>query len=298
MFIVFLILLVVILFLVARILKIPKFGNMVLITGGVKTGKSTMSVWLAVRQYWRQLRKYYILNYFIYPVFHWIPFGIFKRMRKREKPLFYSNIPVAIKNYVPLTLSLIQRKERFRYGSVIYICESSLVADSQAIKDAYVNEGMLLLNKLIAHETKGGYIFYDTQSIMDNHYAVKRCLSSYFYIHHMRKIPFFCLAWVRELKFSEDNNVAVNTFDTDVEDTLKLVIIPKRVWRYFDCYCYSVLTDHLPVVDKTVQVIPFGDRKARKIISFKKYRTIPAEFIDNGEPAVKEAKDGEAKAKD
>lgn len=286
MWVVILILAVVVLFLIARVLKIPKFGNMVLVTGGVKTGKSTMSVWLAVRQYWRQLRKFYILNYVIYPAFHWLPFGACKRMKKREKPLFYSNIPIAVKNFVPLTLSLIQRKERFRYGSVIYICESSLVADSQAIKDGYVNEGMLLLNKLIAHETKGGYIFYDTQSIMDNHYAVKRCLSSYFYIHHMRKIPFFCLAWVRELKFSEDNNVAVNTFETDVEDTLKLVIIPKRVWKYFDCYCYSVLTDHLPVVDQTVYVEPRGDRKARKIISFKHYRTIPENFIDNGEKEV------------
>ncbi len=272
-----------VLFLVFRILKIPKFGNMTLVTGGVKTGKSTMSVWLAVRQYKRQLRKYYVMNYVFYPVFHRLPFPACKRMKKREKPLFYSNIPIAIKGYVPLTLSLIERRERFRYGSVIYVCESSLVADSQAIKDALVNEEMLLLNKLIAHETKGGYIFYDTQSIMDNHYAVKRCLSSYFYIHHMRKIPFFCLAWVRELKFSEDNS-AVNTFDSDVEDTLQLVIIPKRVWKLFDCYCYSVLTDDLPVVDQTVEVLPLGDRKARKIISFRNYKSIPKEFLDLERP--------------
>lgn len=279
MFWVILIVSIVVIFLVSKILKIPKFGNMVLVTGGVKTGKSTMSVWLAVRQYWRQLRKYYIYNYVIYPAFHWIPAGIFKRMKLREKPLFYSNIPIAVKNFVPLTLDLIERRQRFRYGSVIYVCESSLVADSQAIKDALVNEEMLLLNKLIAHETKGGYIFYDTQSIMDNHYAVKRCLSSYFYIHHMRKIPFFCLAWVRELKFSEDNS-AVNTFDTDVEDTLQLVIIPKKVWKLFDCYCYSVLTDHLAVVDQTVHVEQYGDKKARRIISFRNYKSIPKEFID------------------
>lgn len=258
---------------------------MTLVTGGVKTGKSTMSVWLAVRQYWRQLRKYYILNYVIYPAFHRIPFGPFRRMRRREKPLFYANIPIAVKNFVPLTLDLLERRQRFRYGSVIYVCESSLVADSQAIKDALVNEEMLLLNKLIAHETKGGYIFYDTQSIMDNHYAVKRCLSSYFYIHHMRKIPFFCLAWVRELKFSEDNS-AVNTFDTDVEDTLQLVIIPKKVWKLFDCYCYSALTDGLPVVDRTVPVFKYGDKKARKIVSFRNYKSIPKEFID-GKPESK-----------
>ena len=278
---------IVVIFLIAKILKIPKFGNMTLVTGGVKTGKSTMSVWLAVRQYWRQLRKYYILNYVIFPAFHWMPFKVCKRMKKREKPLFYSNIPIAVKNFVPLTHSLIERTERFRYGSVIYVCESSLVADSQAIKNPLVNEEMLLLNKLIAHETKGGYIFYDTQSIMDNHYAVKRCLSSYFYIHPMRKIPFFCLAWVRELKFSEDNS-AVNTFETDVEDTLMLVIIPKKVWKLFDCYCYSALTDHLPVVDQTVPVFKYGDKKARRIISFRHYQSIPKEFIDERkEPEAK-----------
>ena len=116
MFWIVLILSIVVLFLVLKVLKIPKFGNMVLITGGVKTGKSTMSVWLAVRQYWRQLRKYYIYNYVLYPAFHWIPAGPFKRMKLREKPLFYANIPIAIKNFVPLTLDLIERRERFRYG--------------------------------------------------------------------------------------------------------------------------------------------------------------------------------------
>ena len=266
------------LFLLWRILKIPKFGNMTLVTGGVKTGKSTMSIWLSVRQFWRQKRKWWIYNNIMYPAFHWIPMKIFKGMKKKEKPLYYSNIPVDIKDYVPLTTDLIERRKRFRYGSVIYMCESSLVADSQCIKDPIINEEMLLLNKLIAHETKGGYLFYDTQSIGDNHYAVKRCLSTYFYIHHMRKIPFFCLAWVRELKYSEDG-AEVNTFESDVEDSLKLVIIPKKVWKLFDCYCYSALTDHLPVVDTTV---PVGkDKKARKLITFRNYKTIPKEFIDN-----------------
>lgn len=267
------------LFLLYKIMKIPKFGNMTLITGGVKTGKSTMSVWLATRQYWRQKRKYYIYNYIIYPMFFWWNTKWAKRMKRKEKPLFYSNIPIAIKGYTPLTTDLIERKTRYRYGSVIYVCESSLVADSQHIKDPLVNEEMLLMNKLIAHETKGGYLFYDTQSISDNHYAVKRCLSSYFYIHHMRKIPFFCLAWVRELKFSEDNS-AVNTFDTDIEDTLQLVIIPKSVWKMFDCYCYSVLTDNLPIEERKITITKRDNKKAHKIVTFRKYATIPKEFTD------------------
>lgn len=271
---------VLLLFFWFKIRKIPKFGNMVLVTGGVKTGKSTMSVWLAYRQYRRQLRKYYILNYIIYPVFHKLPFKWCKRLKKREKPLFYANVPVNIEGYVPITFELLERTKRFRYGSVIYLCETSLVCDSQCIKDALLNERMLLLCKLIAHETKGGYMFLDTQSISDNHYAVKRTLSTYFYIHHTVKIPFFCLSWVRELKFSEDNS-AVNTFEEDVEKTLQLVIIPKKVWKLFDCYCYSVLTDHLPVVDQTVDVEELEDKKARKIVSFRDYQSIPKEFLDN-----------------
>lgn len=275
---------IVILCFTAHIFKIPKFGNMVLVTGGVKTGKSTMSVWLACRQYWRQRRKWWIYNHLIYPMFHKLPYPRFKLMKPKEEPLFYANIPVAVKGYTPLTRDLIQRKTRFRYGSVIYVCESSLVADSMSYKNDLLSESMLLLNKLIAHETRGGYIFYDTQSAHDNHYAVRRCLSQYFYIHHMTKwIPFFCVAWVREMKYSgsDDGNGEVNVYSDDVEQTLRAVVIPKSVWRRFDCYCYSIFTDHLKVEERTKLVRKWDRKKARKIISFKNYQTIEKRFIDD-----------------
>ena len=73
----------------------------------------------------------------------------------------------------------------------------------------------------------------------------------------------------------------MNTFDDDVEKTLQLVIIPKRVWKLFDCYCYSVLTDDLPVVDQTVDVELLQDKKARRIVSFREYQSIPAKYLDN-----------------
>ena len=188
----------------------------------------------------------------------------------KDRPLLYSNIPLLIP-YVPLTEELLKRQARFVYGSVIYVCESSLVADSMAYKDDFVNEQLLLFNKLIAHETKGGYLFYDTQSIGDNHFAIRRCLSTYFYIHHSIKwVPFFVIAYVREMKFSDDNS-AVNTFETDIEDTLQRVIIPKKVWKMYDCYCYSSLTDDLPVV--AAEVVS-KSLKARNVISFKKFKNL------------------------
>lgn len=253
----------VLLFLRFKVFKIPKCGNMTLVTGGIKTGKSTMSVHLAVKTYRRNRRKVVFANFF-------------RRLFRRptvEMPLLYSNIPLAVP-YVPLTLDLLERKERFRYKSVAYVCEASLVAGSMDYKDGELNDQLLLLNKLFAHETKGGSIFYDTQSISDNHFAVKRCLSTYFYIHHTVKIPFFCLMWLREMKFSEDNST-MNTLDSDVEESLKLYIVPKRVWKYFDCYCYSVLTDSLPVNDKLITLgrkprfVKRSKLKAHNIISFK-----------------------------
>ena len=248
------------------ILKIPKCGNMVLVTGGVKTGKTTLSVRLVYKTWKKQVLKVRIQN-LLGKTFKALRFKKFANYKKKPLPLIYSNIPIDLP-YVPLTQELIKREERFVYGSVIYVCESSLLADSMSFKDEYVNEQLLLLNKLIAHETRGGYLFYDTQSIGDNHYAVKRCLASYFYIHHAVKIPFFVLMYVRELKYSDDNS-AVNTFDDDIEEGLKLVVVPKSTWRMFDCYCYSALTDHLPVNDKTVKPTSL---KATSIITFKKFK--------------------------
>lgn len=250
--------------------KIPRVGNMVLITGGIKTGKSMLSVRLAVKLYRQQLFKWYVHNGLQY----------LKRKSKRkykEKPLLYSNIPLKTK-YVPLTNDLLSRKERFTYGSICYICESSLVADSMSYKDDELNERLLLFNKLFAHETHGGTVIYDTQSISDNHYACKRCLSTYLHIHHTIKIPLFpfVIMYLREMYYSDDGNVT-NTQDSDVEDDLKITLVPKATWKLYDRYCYSVLTDNLPIDSGEIDNKNCKDLKARRIISFKKFKTIKGE---------------------
>lgn len=131
--------------------------------------------------------------------------------------------------YVPLTDDLLLRKKRFVYGSVVYCQEASLVADSQLIRDMDINQLLLLFNKLFGHETKGGILIYDTQTISDLHYSIKRSLSEYFYIHRLVKwIPFFLIAYVQENRYSEDGSI-ITTINGDVEDSgLKKVIIPKK----------------------------------------------------------------------
>lgn len=261
-YLIYFILIAVVLFFVFKFLKqfkIPRSSALTLVSGGVKCGKSTFSVAMVRSEYKRRVRAVKIRNFFA---------KIFKKPLK-ELPLVYSNVPLAMP-YVPLTDDLLLRKKRFVYGSVIYVQEASLVADSQLIRDMDINQRLLLFNKLIGHSTKGGCIIYDTQCISDIHYSVKRCLSEYFYIHHLVKfLPFFLIAYVQETRYSDDGTIILAQ-DKDAEETLKKVLISKRNWKYFDCYCYSVLTDDLAVEKNVINNnLQTQDLKARHILSFR-----------------------------
>lgn len=254
---------------VSKHFKVPKIACVSLTTGGVKSGKSTFSVYLAISTYKRIHRRWKVRK-------------VFQTLFNKpidEEPLLYSNIPLSVP-YVPITLELLQRKIRPRYGSVAYVNEASLLCDQMLYKDDELSERLTLFNKLFGHETCGGYLVYDTQCIGDVHYAVKRSLSNYFYVHHLEKrIPFFLVAKVREERYSDDTGTISNTYSEDVEENLKTVIIPKSVWKKFDAYCFSVLTDSLPVSDNVLK--GSTDLKAREIVSFRKFKTIQINEVKN-----------------
>lgn len=250
-----------------------RMGNMICVTGGIKTGKSLLCVRQAKQLIFHQRVKVFLFNhlfrYLAYPFYgfrtNW------KLKAKLPRPLLYSNIPLNVP-YIPVTKELLERKEKPVQGSVCYICEASLVADSMTFQDKILNEELLLFNKLWGHASKGGYLIYDTQSIADNHYAVKRCLNSYIYIHHMVKIPFFCLMWLREDRYSDDKNGAQSVYTEDVEEKLLFHIVPKSTFYLYDRYCYSVLTDDKPYQDKEKKKP--NSLKATFIVSFKNYLTL------------------------
>jgi len=261
-YLIYFILIAVCIFIINKVLKnfkVPKLNSLAMVTGGVKCGKSTLSVHMAINTYKKRVRSIKLKNFFR-KIFHKKPL---------EKPLLYSNVPLAI-SYVPVTLKMLLRRERFVYGSVVYLQEASLVADSQLIKDKELNNDLLLFFKLFGHETQGGTCIVDTQCIGDVHYSLKRSLSEYYYVHHLSKlIPFFLVAYVIESRYSDDGTV-ITTGEKDTEENLKRVIIPKRAWKYFDCYSYSVLTDNLPVNSNVVNNnLQTKDLKAYKITSFR-----------------------------
>lgn len=258
--IILMVLLVVVFFVVwfkiRRSYKLPKISALTLITGGVKCGKSTFAVAVAIREHRRAVRRVKFRNFI-------------RRLIGRNNfdpvPLLYSNIPLNVP-YVPITSDLLLRKSRFEYGSIIYVNEASLLADSQLIRNVKLNTDLLLFNKLIGHETKGGKLIYDTQSVSDVHYSIKRSLSEYFYIHHLRRGLFFLVAYVIENRYSDDGSV-VSISDGDVEDQkMRKVLLSKKYWKYFDCYCFSAMTDHLPVERDTVVA---DSLKCDHVLSFR-----------------------------
>lgn len=240
--------------------KVPKVGAVALVTGAVKSGKSTFSFILAYRNFKKRHRRWYFRKI------------IFRA--NEEEPLFYSNIPVKIKHYVPLSLDMIRRKTRLNYGSVTWLDEASLIADSQLWKDQLINEEIQLFMKLYGHETKGGILIYNTQSYQDLHYGFARCTSQIFFVHHTTGwLPFLGISKVRELVANVNDNT-INVVDKDLEEDLLPFWFLKTVYKKFDCYAFSYLTDDLPREDNQIDNTLCNDLKAKSIVSFRNFLTI------------------------
>lgn len=268
----YIILIFVIIFFVNKFLsrfKFPKCGAIAVFTGGVKAGKSAVSLAFALSNYKRVHRSWTISCFFV---------KFFNKFRKKqnrlplpEEPYFYSSIKLRYVKYVPLTREHLLREKRFHYKSVVFIDEASLVADSMLFKDSFINSQLLLFFKLFGHETRGGKCVFNSHCISDLHHALKRTTSEYFYVHHIsRYIPFFTLCNLREERFSEDGTT-VNNYADDVEKSLQRVLMRKKVFKKYDSFCFSSFTDNLPTdIDTDCKLLGKDDSlKMDNIVSFR-----------------------------
>lgn len=234
-----------------------------LITGAPKTGKSLLCADVAVRTYKKSHRWWWLKTH--------IPL-IKRKYYGLEEPLFYTNVIFSFKNWKnslnvagcirkphrldknirTIDIDILRRAKRLVYKSVVYIQESSLTADQQEFKDQVLNCEQSLFNKLFGHETRGGWLFYDTQNLMDNHYAIKRCVSSYIWIQKSRNfLGLFRILYVRELANSESVVGVQNNMDDDVEFSgIRKYIVWRWVYKRYDRYYFSYLTDNLPVANE------------------------------------------------
>lgn len=233
--------------------------NVVLVTGAPKTGKSAVTVHLAIKQYRKNLfmwhlgkaiwwLRYHNLN--DYPI----------------KPMLYSNIPLK-RMYNPLTVDILLRRKKVPKKSVVIIDEASLVADSMMFKRDDLNFQLLMFFKLYGHASYGGSIFLNSHTTSDLHYSIKRCIGRYLYIYQTTKYPFISISQVREMVFSDDTSI-VNDVAEDAELSMRKIIFLNRNYKKYDCFCMSVFTDGLPYEVDYDYEYKQKDLKCRQIVSF------------------------------
>ena len=255
---------VLVLYFVRKHFKRLNMPNVFLISGAVKSGKSLLSVHLAKKEIKRSVRKWYIQRFI---------FGLLGKENKLpQKPMLYSNIPLAKISYNRLTKDILLREVRIPDNSVVLMDEASLIADSMLCKDKTINNQLMLFVKLFAHYSHGGKLIIDTQSISDLHFAFKRCMNSYLYIYSRTKFPFFTLMKVREMLYSEDGSM-VNNSSEDIELSMRTIFLWNSTYRSYDKYCYSIFTDDLPYqVNYDVKTLVYKDNlKAKYIVSFQDF---------------------------
>lgn len=242
-----------------------KTPDVFMVDGGVKTGKSLVTVMLAVKQYRRNVIKMHIRNFFkrIINAFRKLRnIGKLKKGKKNkpylkydERPMLYSNMPLYNVKYNALTMDILLWNVRIPHKSVVIIDEATLLADSMTgmmkskeMKEKFdeINEVLTLFLKTFGHQTHGGACFYNSQQVIDLHFAFKRCTSTYLFVAKNRKFPFFCLLDVRELVHDESGDVT-NTITSDVDVDNRPLFVSKRWYKYYDRYYLDILTKRLPL---------------------------------------------------
>lgn len=271
-----------------------KTPDVFMVDGGVKTGKSLVTVMLAVKQYRRNIIKAHIRNFFKRIINAFRRLGNFRKLKKGKKckrylkydemPMLYSNMPLYNVKYNALTLDVLLWNVRIPHKSVVIIDEATLLADSMSgmvttkekkEKLDEINEVLTLFLKTFGHQTHGGACFYNSQQVVDLHFAFKRCTSTYLFVAKNRKYPFFCLLDVRELVHDESGDV-MNTIDKDVDVDNKPLFVSKRWYKYYDRFYLDVLTKNLPLyVDYDVIKLSQKEKiDIDKIVTLGNYKKI------------------------
>lgn len=266
---------IILLVLWVKFIKVPKLNNINFISGSLGTGKSFLTCRFGLSKfYWRVKMQNFRrkLVYYHLP----LPKRFKNKIYNEEDIQFYCDIPYDFddKNHLlkkkfklkqfdlissisqkkkiyhkcvaqQITKDHILRKKRFNYKSVVVFDEISVLIDQFDFDDKIVNEKLNLFFKLFRHETKGGLLIINSQSINDCHFSLKNCLNQYFYIHHKKKLLFGMLLYIQELAYSNDNSVVnVNQGDLEEKAKLKLLWVSKKYFRYYDTYTHSWLTDY------------------------------------------------------
>ena len=251
---------------VRRKIKTLKIPSVYLITGAVKTGKTLLSVHVAIKLYRKNVRKWFFKRLLCLILHRELP----------QKPMLYSNIPLRWQRFNKFTINILERKVRIPELSVCLLDEASLIADSMLFKDKDINNRLMLFVKLYGHYSHGGSLIINTQSISDLHFSFKRCINSYCFIYTTVKYPFITIMKVREMMYSDEKNNIQNIYNDDIELSMRTVVLFNKCYKKYDRYCYSIFTDDLPYeVDYDSEILTrYDSLKTRDLVTLQEFKEL------------------------
>ena len=275
-------------FVVWKILKsyrLNTYDTIVSFTGGLGSGKSFLSVDMAIKLLRRKRREVKWKNLFR------------KKGSKLPRPLLYSSIPVRISKKemaVQLTDKHLTLQQKLVQNSVVFIDEIGSFCsqfDFKA-KNADVFDEFI---RFYRHYTKGGFIVCNDQCSENIVLQVRRRLNTVYNLMGFRKwFGLFYTVKVRNISVSEEIKT-IEEQDTEDNMTTLFGIIP---WsRRYDTHCYAPRYQYVPESDPIphagltkLDILRLPKKEVQTLDSRIKQAQEQAEKAENAQKAYDELK--------
>lgn len=221
------ILLLVLLFIIIVKPYFIHYDTLVAFTGGLGSGKSFMSVKMAIKLLKKNRFKVKLHN-------------VLHPKKKRPKPLLYSSIPLRIsrREYAEvLTAEHLLLREAVVPKSVVFIDEIGAFANQFEFKNPLVIRNFNEFVRLFRHYTRGGYLVCNDQCSENIVLEVRRRINTVFNLMHFKKFLCFCWVKCRNISVSEE----IKTVEEgNTEDNMRTLygVIPLFM-RHYDTHCYA-----------------------------------------------------------
>lgn len=230
-----------------------KIETITCFTGGLGSGKTLMSVDIALKIYRKQIRKW---------KFKRLKLRFLNLFRKEKeefllpKPLFFSNIPVLLNKKRKLYSHRLTREhlllqERIPLNSVILLDEIGAFASQFDFKEKNVINVFDEFVRFYRHYTQGGYIVCNDQCSENINLVIRRRVNLVHNLCNCLVIWRFCFFFERMISISEEiKTIDVRSNENDKENDTQnnMVFRFKFLWNkgMYDTYCYSGRYDGVP----------------------------------------------------
>lgn len=214
--------------------KLKTYDTIVSFTGGLGSGKSLMSVEMAIKLLRRKRREVKWKNVFR------------KKGDKLPVPLLYSSIPVRVSKKemaVELTDKYLTLQEKLVQNSVVFIDEIGSFCSQfdYKAKNADIFDEFI---RFYRHYTKGGFIVCNDQCSENIVLQVRRRLNTVYNLMGFRKwFGIFYTVHVRNISVSEE----IKTIEEqNAEDNTRILFGLLPFTRRYDTWCYAPRYEYVP----------------------------------------------------